>query len=84
MAIDDYYARLLSSTINVLRKRTSKKRINIGCLSYLDILVPEIELIKLFPEINTKALIKRDDSKRILEWHGISSKFEVVETKAFF
>lgn len=83
MAIDNKYAELLVSSLNILGCRNSGKKIKVACLSYLDILISESDLKLIFPTLKDVKLIKRSDSEKICRWHGINY-IDVVETKSFF
>lgn len=63
-------------------KIDNKQKIKVACLGYPDIIVSEDIIKSLFPQINF--LQKRTDSDSIKEWHGIESKFEIVDTEFFF
>lgn len=84
MAIDNLFFEGLADVINVMRSQEIyKESLNIGCLSYPDMLVSEDEVIKRFPKIN-RNFKKRSDSEEIKAWHGRSDLNYIIDTDDFF
>jgi hypothetical protein len=86
MAIDYLYFDIMCTVIDLERKNKSSQDsvLQVGCLSYPDILVSREQIIHRYPELKNETYITREDSEKIKKWHSMPHLKKIIETTDFF